>query len=336
MKDKQFLGRVVVVTGASAGLGRSIAREFGRYGAKVALLARGQDGLEAARQEVEALGGEALAILTDVGQAEQVEQAAQQVEDTWGPIDIWVNNAMNSVFSPFKEMTSEEFKRVTEVTYLGQVYGTMAAMKRMLPRDHGTVILVGSALAYRGIPLQSAYCGAKHGIQGFFESARTELLHDKSNVHLGMVQLPAMNTPQFSWVKSRLPNKPRPMGTIYQPEIAARAVAYAALHRKREVYVGYPTWQTIVGNKVIPGFLDHYLAKIGYKGQQTDQPEDPDRTNNLWEPLPGDHGAHGTFDAQSWDFSPQFWGVTHKWLTLAGVIAVAAGAGAALAKYGSK
>ena len=332
MKEKQFLGKVVVVTGASAGLGRSIAREFGKYGAKVALLARGEAGLEGARQEVEALGGEALAVATDVGDAQQVEQAAQQVEDTWGPIDIWVNNAMNSVFSPLKEITPDEFKRVTEVTYLGQVYGTMAALQRMQPRDHGTIILIGSALAYRGIPLQSAYCGAKHGIQGFFESVRTELLHDKSNVHVGMVQLPAMNTTQFGFVKSRLPKKPRPMGTIYQPEIAAKAVAYAALHHEREVYVGYPTWQTIFGNKIIPGWLDHYLARIGYQGQQTDQPDNPDRPNNLWEPIPGDHGAHGSFEAQAWDFSPQFWGATHKWLTLAGVAAIAVGVGAAIAK----
>ena len=335
MKEKQFLGKVIAITGASAGLGRSIAREFGKYGAKVALLARGEEGLEAARQEVEALGGEALIIPTDVGDAEQVDQAAQKVEAQWGPIDIWVNNAMNSVFSPIKKITPEEFRRVTEVTYLGQVYGTMAALKRMLPRDHGTIILVGSALAYRGIPLQSAYCGAKHGIQGFFESVRCELLHEKSNVHVGMVQLPAMNTTQFSLVKSRLPNKPRPMGTIYQPEIAAKAVVYAAQHHKREVFVGYPTWQTIVGNKVIPGWLDRYLAKIGYQGQQTDQPENPDRPHNLWEPVPGDHGAHGSFSAQSWDFSPQFWGATHQWLTLAGVAAVAIGIGALLAKNSS-
>lgn len=332
MKEKQFLGHVVVITGASAGLGRAIAREFGKYGAKVALLARGEEGLEAARQEVEALGGEALVVPTDVSNAEAVDQAAQQIEDTWGPVDIWVNNAMSSVLSPLKEVTPEEFQRVTEVTYLGQVYGTMAALRRMLPRDHGTILLVGSALAYRGIPLQAAYCGAKHGIQGFFESVRTELLHDKSNVHLGMVQLPAMNTPQFDLVKSRLPMKPRPMGTIYQPEVAAQAVAYAALHHKREVYVGFPTWQTIFGNKVVPGWLDRYLARTGYQGQQTDQPESPDRPNNLWDPVAGDHGAHGTFDAQSWDFSPQFWGATHKWLTFAGVAAVAVGVGAALAK----
>lgn len=335
MKEKQFLGKVIAVTGASAGLGRSIVREFGKYGAKVALLARGEEGLEAARQEVEALGGEALAIPTDVGDAGQVDQAAQKIEEEWGPIDVWVNNAMNSVFSPVKKISPEEFRRVTEVTYLGQVYGTMAALKRMLPRDHGTIILVGSALAYRGIPLQSAYCGAKHGIQGFFESVRCELLHDKSNVHLGMVQLPAMNTTQFSLVKSRLPKQPRPMGTIYQPEIAAKAVVYAAQHHKREVFVGYPTWQTIIGNKVIPGLLDHYLAKTGYQGQQTDQPENPDRPHNLWEPVPGDHGAHGPFSAQSWDFSPQFWGVTHRWLTLAGVAAVAVGVGALLAKNSS-
>ncbi len=337
MKSKQYdplhlKKQVVVVTGASAGLGRAIAREFARSGARIGLLARGKDGLEGARRDVESLGGEALAIEVDVSDADKVAAAAQQVEDHFGPIDVWVNNAMNSVFSPFKEMTPEEYRLVTEVTYLGQVYGTMAALKKMLPRNHGAIVLVGSALAYRGIPLQAAYCGAKHGIQGFFESLRTELIHDKSKVSLSMVQLPAMNTTQFGFVKSRLPKKPRPMGTIYEPEIAAKAVVYAAKHGKREVYVGYPTWQTIVGNKFIPDGLDHYLAKIGYKGQQTDQPEDPNRQNNLWEPIPGDHGAHGNFAAQSWDFSPQFWAATHQWITIAGITAITVGLGVGLVR----
>ncbi len=316
---------VVVITGASAGLGRSIAREFAHHGARIGLIARGKEGLEGAKREVEDLGGEALILEADVSDPAQIEEAARQVEEKFGPITIWINNAMNSVFSPLKEITPEEFKRVTEVTYLGQVYGTMAALKRMIPRDKGTIILVGSALAYRGIPLQSAYCGAKHGILGFFESLRCELIHDKSNIKLNMVQLPAMNTTQFGFVKSRLPNKPRPMGRIYEPEVAAKAVYYAAYHGDRETYVGYPTWQTIIGNKVIPGVLDNYLANIGYDGQQTEEPEDPNRTNNLWEPIPGDHGAHGTFDAQAWDFSPQTWALTHHWLTLAGMAAVTVG-----------
>lgn len=330
-KDSLPLKReVVVVTGASAGVGRAIVREFARRGAKIGLIARGRDGLEGAKKDVEAMGGEALILELDVSDATQIESAAQKVEETFGPIDIWVNNAMNSVFSPFKEVTPEEFRRVTEVTYLGQVYGTMAALKRMLSRDQGTIILVGSALAYRGIPLQSAYCGAKHGIQGFFESLRCELIHDKRNIKLSMVQLPAMNTTQFGFVKSRLPRKPKPMGTIYEPEVAAKAVVYAADHNEREVYVGFSTWQTIVGNKFIPEWLDHYLAKIGFKGQQTDEPEDPNRKHNLWEPIPGDHGAHGSFGAQAWDFSPQFWAATHQWLTMAGITAITVGLGVGL------
>ncbi|WP_089684041.1 SDR family oxidoreductase [Catalinimonas alkaloidigena] len=296
---------VVVITGASAGVGRATAREFGKRGAKVALLARGVDGLEGAKRDVEVMGGEALVIPTDVADATAVEAAAQQVEETFGPIDVWVNNAMNSVFAPFKEIIPADFKRVTEVTYLGQVYGTMAALKYMQTRDRGTIILVGSALAYRGIPLQSAYCGAKHGIQGFFDSLRAELSHDKSNINLTMVQLPAMNTTQFGWVKTRLPHKPRPMGTIYQPEVAARAITYAVDHPRREYFVGYPTFQAIWGDKIWPGFLDWYLGKTGIKGQQTDQPEAPDRKNNLWEPVPGDHGAHGDFDAEAWEYSPE-------------------------------
>jgi short-subunit dehydrogenase len=219
---------------------------------------------------------------------------------------------MVSVFSPFHEMTSLEFKQVTDVTYLGQVYGTMSALKRMLPRNRGKIILVGSALAYRGIPLQSAYCGAKHGIHGFFESLRCELLHDKSNIGLCMVQLPAMNTTQFDFVKNRLPNKAKPMGKIYDPEIAAKAVVYAAAHHRREIFVGSTTVKAIWGNKFIPEYLDYYLARTGYEGQQTRQPEDPDKKDNLWDPLPGDHGVHGLFSRDSNRFSSEYWASSHK------------------------
>lgn len=317
-----FKGKVIVITGASAGLGRSIVREFAQYGARLGLLARGTDGLEGARKEVEAAGSEALVIPTDVSDPAQVEAAAQQVEERFGPIDLWINNAMNSVFSPLIKIEPAEFKRVTEVTYLGQVYGTMTALKRMVPRDRGVIILIGSALAYRGIPLQSAYCGAKHGIHGFFESVRSELIHDKSNVRISMLQLPAMNTTQFGFVKSRLPNKPQPMGTIYEPEVAARAVAYLATHDERELNLGFSTVKTILGNKVIPGWLDNYLAKTGYDGQQTDEPADPNRKNNLWEPVPGDHGAHGPFKAKAKGWSPQFWAASHKAAFWTGVAAV--------------
>ena len=295
---------VVVVTGASAGLGRAIVRAFARQGAHVGLLARGRDGLEGARREVEALGGQALVLPTDVSDAAQVERAAEAVEREFGPIDIWINNAMVSVFSPVKEMLPEEYKRVTEVTYLGVVYGTLAALQRMLPRDRGCVVQVGSALAYRGIPLQSAYCAAKHAIQGFTESLRCELIHDKSNVRVTMVQLPAMNTPQFSWVKSRLPRKPQPVPPIYQPEVGAEAVLFAAHERRREMYVGYPTVEAIIGDKIAPGFADRYLARNGYDGQQTDEPVEPDRRDNLWESVPGDWGAHGDFDARASGLQP--------------------------------
>ncbi|GHB60009.1 SDR family oxidoreductase [Persicitalea jodogahamensis] len=320
----EFKGKVVVITGASAGLGRAIVREFARQGANIGLLARGKDGLEGAKREVEDMGGKALAIPTDVSQPDQVEAAADQIERELGPIDIWVNNAMISVFGPFKKLEMKDFKQVTEVTYLGQVYGTQAALKRMLPRDRGSIILVGSALAYRGIPLQSAYCGAKHGIQGFFDSLRAELFHDKSNINLSMVQLPAMNTTQFGFVKSYLPNKPQPMGTIYQPEVAAQAIAYIAKNPRRELYVGYPTVESILGNKIAPGLLDRYLGATGYDGQQTDEPKDPNRKDNLYEPLPGDHGSHGTFDAESWSFSPETWAATHKLATWGTLISLAA------------
>jgi NAD(P)-dependent dehydrogenase (short-subunit alcohol dehydrogenase family) len=312
---------IVVITGASAGVGRATAQAFAKRGAQIGLLARGRAGLEAARRDVEQLGGRALAIPTDVADAAQVEAAAAAIEETFGPIDIWVNNAMASVFSPVKQMTADEYRRVTEVTYLGYVYGTLAALKRMLPRDRGVIVQVGSALAYRGIPLQSAYCAAKHAIQGFHDSLRSELIHDGSNVRVTMVQMPALNTPQFRWVKSRLPNKAQPVPPIYQPEVAARAIVWAADHQRREVSVGWPTVRAIVGNKIAPGLLDRYLARIGYDGQQTDEPADTNRPHNLWEPVDAqeDYGAHGVFDRRARQWSPQFWATTHRhWIALAG------------------
>ncbi len=294
---------VVVITGASAGLGRATAREFGRQGAKVGLVARGIDGLEAARREIEAMGGAAVVVPGDVADAGAVERAAATVEEQLGPIDIWVNNAMTSVFSPVKEMRLEEYKRVTEVTYLGVVYGTLAALKRMLPRNRGTIVQVGSALVYRSIPLQSAYCGAKHAIAGFTDSLRCELIHDKSNVRVTMVQMPALNTPQFGWVRSRLKNKAQPVPPIFQPEVGAKAIYWAAHHTRREIYAGWPTVEAIVGNKIAPGLLDRYLGKTGFASQQTSEPEDPNRQDNLWEPVKGDHGAHGAFDARAHEMS---------------------------------
>jgi NAD(P)-dependent dehydrogenase (short-subunit alcohol dehydrogenase family) len=312
---------VVVITGASAGVGRATAIAFAKRGAQIGLLARGRAGLEGARQDVEAAGGRALVLPTDVADPGQVEAAAQQIEHIFGPIDIWINNAMASVFSPVKEMTPEEFKRVTEVTYLGYVYGTLAALRRMLPRDHGVIIQVGSALAYRGIPLQAAYCAAKHAIQGFHDSLRSELLHDGSKVHVTMVQLPALNTPQFGWVKSRLPHKAQPVPPIFQPELAAAAIVYAADHNRRELYVGWPTVKAIVSDKLASGVLDRYLAKTGYQSQQTGEPADANQPNNLWAPVDDtkDHRAHGVFDRRARAWSSQLWANTHRgWLALAG------------------
>lgn len=317
---------VVVITGSSAGLGRAMAREFGRHGASVGLLARGVDGLEGAKAEIESLGGRAMVLPADVANHEAVEEAAEKIEREFGPIDIWVNNAMASVFSPVKEMKPEEYKRVTEVTYLGVVYGTLAALKRMLPRDRGTIVQVGSALAYRSIPLQSAYCAAKHAIAGFTDSLRCELIHDKSKIRLTMVQMPALNTPQFGWVKSRLKHKAQPVPPIFQPEVGARAVYWASHNHRRELYVGWPTVEAIFGNKVAPGLLDHYLGRTGYDSQQTAQPEDPNRPDNLWEPVAGDHGAHGSFDSRAHETSYELRADLNRlWLGLG--ITVATGAG---------
>jgi NAD(P)-dependent dehydrogenase (short-subunit alcohol dehydrogenase family) len=304
--------RVVVVTGASGGIGRAVAREFARSGTTVVLLARGETGLAAAVTEIEQRGGRALAIPTDVADAEQVAAAADRTEEEIGPIDVWVNVAFTSVFAPFSEVKAAEFARVTEVSYLGYVYGTMAALKHMRPRDSGTIVHVGSALAYRGIPLQSAYCGAKHAIQGFHESLRCELLHDRSNVRVTMVQMPAVNTPQFTWVLSRLSRQAQPVPPIYQPEVAARAVVHAALHpQRREYWVGGSTAATLAANAVAPGLLDRYLARTGFDSQQTPQPKPPDQPSNLWDPADGtdgkDFGAHGIFDDSSHDRSAQVW-----------------------------
>jgi NAD(P)-dependent dehydrogenase (short-subunit alcohol dehydrogenase family) len=303
---------VVVITGASAGVGRATACEFARHGAAIGLLARGKERLEEARREIEALGGSALALPCDVSDPGQVESAAAAVEEQLGPIDVWVNNAMTSMFAPVTEIAPDEFKRVTEVTYLGCVYGTLSALKRMLPRDRGVIVQVGSALAYRGIPLQAAYCASKHAIQGFVDSLRCELLHDGSNVRVSMAQMPALNTPQFDWVKSRLPRRAQPVPPVFQPEVAARAIYWLAHHNRRELYVAWPTVEAIVGNKLAPGIADHYLARTGYDAQQTGDPENPHRPDNLWHPVEGNQGAHGRFDDKARSWSPELWASIHR------------------------
>jgi len=327
-----------VVTGASGGVGRAAAMAFAARGDRVALLARGDKGLAAAASDVVQAGGEALALPVDVSDPAAVEDSAAQAEKAFGALDVWVNNAFTGVFAPFMEIDAEEFRRVTEVTYLGYVHGTRAALRRMLPRDHGAVVQVGSALAYRGIPLQSAYCGAKHAIQGWNESVRCELLYSGSKVRTTMVQLPAVNTPQFDWVLDRLPRRARPVAPIYQPEVAARAIVYAADHpQRREYWVGASTAATLMANAVAPGLLDRYLARTGFRSQQSAEEHEPGSLANLWAPADGgpeghDFGAHGRFDGQAHGRSPQVWASRHHTAVGAAAVATAAAAVVALAR----
>ena len=306
--------QVIVITGASAGVGRATAIEFAKKGAAIALLARSEDGLAGAVRDVEAAGGTALAIAVDVADAAALEAAADEIEQRLGPIKVWVNSAMVTVFSAFHEMPAGEFQRVTEVTYLGTVNGTRAALARMRPRNAGCIIQVGSALAYRGIPLQSAYCGAKFAIRGFTDALRAELIYDKSAIHITMVQLAAFNTPQFDWAKHRLPAQPQPLPPVFQPEIAARAIVWSAAHRRRELWVGFSSWKTILATQLFPGLSDKFAAKQAVTGQMDTPAPSPDaeRDDNLFTPLPGDYGAHGRFDDQAKNSSPALWVSTHR------------------------
>ncbi len=322
--------RVIVITGARAGVGRAVAELFAESeGASIGLIARDAAGLEQARQDIEKRGGRALALPCDVADAAAVDAAAERVERELGPIDVWVNCAMTSVFAFIKDTTPEEFQRVTEVCYLGYVHGTLAALKRMRPRNRGHIVQVGSALAYRGIPLQAAYCASKHAIQGFMDSLRAELIHEGSGIVATMVQMPALNTPQFDWCRSKMPRRSQPVPPIYQPEVAARAVVYASKHRRRELYVGLPTVIAIIGNKILPGLGDRYLARNGVESQQTDEPTPDHAPDNLHQPVPGNQGAHGRFDVRAQGHSLQLWTDLHRdWLAgglLALVLATLAG-----------
>ncbi|GAB3429497.1 SDR family oxidoreductase [Massilia solisilvae] len=317
-------GQVVVVTGANAGVGRAAARAFADAGAGcVALLARDRERLESTAQEVRAAGAKALVVEVDMADAAAVERAAERVEAEAGPIAVWVNNAMATIFSPVGEITPEEFARVTEVTYLGTVYGTMSALRRMRSRNAGTIVQVGSALAYRSIPLQSAYCGAKHAIRGFTDSVRSELIHDNSAIRISMVQLPGVNTPQFEWCRTKIHQHPQPVGTVYQPEVAARAIVWAATHYRREIYVGLPAVVSIVLNKMLPGVLDKVMARRAYEQQFTAEPIPADRPDNLFHPVPSPYRAHGSFERRAHASSPQLWTSLHRDL-VGSVLALAA------------
>jgi short-subunit dehydrogenase len=319
----------VVITGASAGVGRATAHAFAARRAKVGLIARGTPALEGAAAEVEKRGGKALALPLDIADADAVDAAAERVESQFGPIDIWVNCAMATIFAPFHRISPEEYRRATEVTYLGFVYGTMAALKRMRDRNRGSIVQVGSALSYRAIPLQSAYCGAKFAIRGFTDSLRTELMHDSVDVNLVMVQMPALNTPQFDWARNKMSRRPQPVPPIFQPEIAADAIVYAAHSRRREVWVGGSSVQAIVANKFFPGLLDRYLAKRGYTAQLTDEPADPEQPDNLFDPVGGDPDTHGRFDTRATAWSAELWATKHRG-ALIGAGLTAAGFAAAL------
>jgi NAD(P)-dependent dehydrogenase (short-subunit alcohol dehydrogenase family) len=320
---------VVVLTGASGGVGRATARKFAAEGARIALIARGRRGLEATAREVEQAGGEPLVLPLDVSQHDQVEAAAASVEDAFGPIDVWINDAMVTVYAEFLDIEPDEFQRSTEVTYLGMVWGTRAALKRMMPRNRGSIVQVCSAMSYRGIPLQSPYCGAKHACKGFTESVLTELRHHKSKVRVSMIQLPGLNTPQFTWGRTKLPKQTMPVPPIYQPEIAADAVYYAAHHKRRQIYVGIPTVMNIIGERTAPWLLDRYLAKNGYQGQMTEHDLDPEGHDNLFDPVDEDRGAHGPFDDQAHSVSPQYELAKHRGKLLAAAGALAVGGAAA-------